>query len=212
MLKTARHNLALRQDLLIISEMIPNNAQVLDLGCGNGGLLHVLKEDKNIYACGVEISQDKIIECVNKGVPVIHSDLNDGLSEFANNAFDFVVLSQTLQAVQRPDKLLGDMMRIADKGLVSFMNIGYWGSRFQLLFKGKMPITNTLPHNWYDTPNIHLATIKDFRNLCRASNIKIIKEIPFGKNLNFFTRAFPNILAPTCVFLIEKQRCLNENS
>jgi methionine biosynthesis protein MetW len=206
MLKTARHNLALRQDLLIISEMIPNNAQVLDLGCGNGDLLHVLKEDKNIYACGVEISQDKIIECVNKGVPVIHSDLNDGLSEFANNAFDFVVLSQTLQAVQRPDKLLGDMMRIADKGLVSFMNIGYWGSRFQLLFKGKMPITNTLPHNWYDTPNIHLATIKDFRNLCRASNIKIIKEIPFGKNLNFFTRVFPNILAPTCVFLIEKSK------
>ena len=206
MLKTARHNLALRQDLLIISEMIPNNAQVLDLGCGNGDLLHVLKEDKNIYACGVEISQDKIIECVNKGVPVIHSDLNDGLSEFANNAFDFVVLSQTLQAVQRPDKLLGDMMRIADKGLVSFMNIGYWGSRFQLLFKGKMPITNTLPHNWYDTPNIHLATIKDFRDLCRASNIKIIKEIPFGKNLNFFTRVFPNILAPTCVFLIEKSK------
>ena len=204
MLEAARQNLINRPDLLTIADMIPNDAKVLDLGCGGGDLLHILKADKNIYACGVEISQDKIIECVNKGVPVIHSDLNDGLSEFVDKAFDFVVLSQTLQAVQRPDKLLGDMMRVADKGIVSFMNIGHWAARFQLFFKGKMPVTRTLPHSWYNTPNIHLATIIDFKNLCKKNNIKIIKEIPFGKNVNVFTRIFPNLLAPTCIFLIER--------
>jgi len=204
MLKKAKKNLAKRQDLMIIADIIPPESKVLDLGCGNGDLIHVLKENKNIYACGVEISQDKILECVNKGVSVIHGDLNNGLSEFLDDSFDFVVLSQTIQAVQRPDKLLDDMMRVGKTSLVSFMNIGFWRARAQLFFRGKMPVTTTLPHCWYNTPNIHLATIKDFKKLCSEKQIKITKEIPFGENLNFAAQLFPNLFAPTCVFCIEK--------
>jgi methionine biosynthesis protein MetW len=204
MLKKAQENLQKRQDLMIIADIIPPKSKVLDLGCGNGDLLHILKEKKDVYACGVEISQEKILECVNKGVSVIHGDLNNGLGEFLDSSFDFVVLSQTIQAVQRPDKLLDDMMRIGKTSLVSFMNIGFWQARFQLFFKGTMPVTATLPHKWYNTPNIHLATIKDFKNLCREKNIKIRQEIPFGDNLNFAAKLFPNLFAPTCVFCIEK--------
>ena len=204
MLRKAKENLAKRQDLMIIADIIPPDSKVLDLGCGNGDLLHVLKENKNIYACGVEISQDKILECVNKGVSVIHGDLNNGLSEFLDDSFDFVVLSQTIQAVQRPDKLLNDMMRVGKTSLVSFMNIGFWRARTQLFFRGKMPVTATLPHSWYNTPNIHLATIKDFKKLCSEKQIKITKEIPFGEKLNFAAQLFPNLFAPTCVFCIEK--------
>jgi len=199
----ARKNLVSRPDLLIIANLISEGASVLDLGCGNGNLLHMLKGEKHIYGCGVEISQLKILECVKKGVPVLHGNLNDGLSEFTDKSFDFVVLSQTVQAVKRPDKLLEDMMRVGRKGLVSFMNIGYLSARLQLTFKGKMPVTKTLPDNWYDTPNIHLATIRDFRNLCKKKNIKITKEIPFGEKFNLLASCCPNLFAPTCVFVIE---------
>ena len=199
----ARQELTSRPDLLIIADIITEGASVLDLGCGNGNLLHMLRCEKNIYACGVEISQSKIIECVKKGVPVLHGDLNDGLSEFSDNSFDFVVLSQTVQAVKRPDKLLEDMMRVGRKGLVSFMNIGYLSARLQLTFKGRMPVTRTLPDTWYDTPNIHLATIRDFRDLCRKKNLKITKEIPFGEKFNLLANCYPNLFAPTCVFVIE---------
>ncbi len=200
----ARKELSLRPDLLIIADLITQGASVLDLGCGNGNLLHLLKAEKDIYACGVEISQDKIIECVNKGVPVIHGDLNDGLSEFSDNSFDFVVLSQTIQAVKRPDLLLDDMIRIGKKVIISFLNIGSLSSRFQLTFGGRMPVTRDLPDKWYDTSNIHLATICDFRKLCKEKNLKISKEIPFGVNLNFLVKCCPNLFAPTCVFVIEK--------
>ena len=199
----AKKELASRPDLLIIADLITEGASVLDLGCGNGSLLHLLRCEKNIYGCGVEISQSKILECVKKGVPVLHGNLNEGLSEFSNKSFDFVVLSQTIQAVQRPDKLMEDMMRVGGKVLVSFMNIGYIGGRFQLVFKGRMPITRTLPNYWYDTPNIHLATIKDFRELCKRKNIKITNEIPFGEQSNLLANCWPNLFAPTCVFVME---------
>ena len=149
------------------------------------------------------MSHAKILECVKKGVPVLHGNLNDGLSEFSDKSFDFVVLSQTIQAVQRPDELIEDMMRVGRKGLISFMNIGYLGARLQLAFKGRMPVTRTLPDSWYDTPNIHLGTIKDFRNLCKKKNIKITKEIPFGERSNLLASCCPNLFAPTCVFVIE---------
>lgn len=203
MSKDAREELASRPDLLIIADIITKGASVLDLGCGNGTLLHMLKKEKGIYACGVEISQPKILECVKKGVPVLHGNLNNGLSEFSNKSFDFVVLSQTVQAVKRPDKLLEDMIRIGRTGLVSFMNIGYLSARLQLTFKGKMPITKNLPDTWFDTPNIHLATIRDFRLLCRQKGIKITREIPFGEKFDLLASCCPNLFAPTCVFIIE---------
>ena len=200
----ARKELESRPDLLIISDLITEGASVLDLGCGNGNLLHLLRSEKNIYACGLEISQDKILECVGKGVPVIHSDLNDGLSEFHDNSFDFVVLSQTIQAVERPDKLLEDMTRVGKKIIISFLNIGYFCARFQLFFKGVMPVTKSLPDYWYNTPNIHLATICDFRKLCADKGIYIKREIPFGARFDLPAQFWPNMFAPTCVFVVEK--------
>ena len=189
---------------MITADLITPKASVLDLGCGNGNLLHILKAEKDIYACGIEIEQKKLIECVNKGVPVIHSDLNDGLDDFQDNSFDFVVLSQTIQAVHRPDKLIEDMVRVGEKVIISFLNIGYFASRFQLTFSGKMPVTDSLPEQWYSTPNIHLATICDFRNLCKDKGVKITNEIPFGTHLNLLAKCWPNMFAPTCVFIIEK--------
>ena len=200
----SRGELASRPDLLIIADLITEDSSVLDLGCGNGDLLHILRTEKNIYACGLEIMQERIIECVKKGVPVIHSDLNDGLSEFSDDSFDFVVLSQTMQSVERPDKLLIDMARVGKKIIVSFLNIGYFSARFQLTLLGRMPVTRKLPDPWYNTPNIHLATIADFRALCRKMNLKITREIPFGINWNLPARVWPNMFAPTCVFVLEK--------
>ena len=204
MSETSREYLKNRRDLLIIADLITEGASVLDLGCGNGSLLHILREEKNIYACGVEISQEKILKCVNKGVPVIHSDLNDGLSEFSDDSFDFVVLSRTIQAVERPDRLLEDMKRVGRKIIISFLNIGYISARFQLFFRGRMPETKELPDAWYSTPNIHLATISDFRVLCREKQLKITREIPFGVSWNLPADIWPNMFAPMCVFVIEK--------
>jgi methionine biosynthesis protein MetW len=149
------------------------------------------------------VSQENLLKCVRKGVPVIHADLDDGLGDFSDASFDFVILSRVIQAVHRPDILLSEMTKVGKRGIVSFLNIGYAPSRFQLTFRGRMPVTKTLPHAWYDTPNIHLATIKDFRVLCAEKGLRITKEIPFGPKFQFLARIWPNLLAPSCVFIIE---------
>lgn len=203
-MKEKQNILSGRRDLAIIADLIPSGASVLDLGCGNGDLLQMLKQDRNIYACGVEVSQDNLLECVRKCVPVIHADLDDGLGDFSDNSFDFVILSRTIQAVRRPDLLLDEMTRVGRQSIVSFLNIGYAPSRLQLTFSGKMPVTKALPYSWYDTPNIHLGTIKDFRRLCADKGMRITKEIPFAPNLRLLARLWPNLCAPTCVFVIER--------
>ncbi len=201
---TIRKKLEARQDLLIIADFISEGSSVLDLGCGDGSLLRLLKMEKNIYACGVELSQSKILECVKAGVPVLHKDLNDGMGEFLDKSFDYVVLSQTIQAVKRPDNLIREMMRIGRTGLVSFLNIGCVEARLQLVLRGKMPVTKALPDSWYNTQNTHLATIRDFRDLCTLMGFKIREEIPFGEKSNLLARCMPNLFAPTCVFVIDK--------
>ncbi|MCK5844740.1 MAG: methionine biosynthesis protein MetW [Victivallales bacterium] len=192
-----------RNDLAIIAELIPSGASVLDLGCGAGELLDLLRREKNVYACGVEVSQENLLECVRKGVPVIHADLNDGLGDFSEGSFDYVILSRVIQAVRRPDLLLSEMTKVGRRCVVSFLNIGYAPSRFQLTFRGRMPVTKALPYAWYDTPNIHLATIKDFRALCAEKGLRIIKELPFNPNFRILAYLLPNLMAPTCVFIIE---------
>ena len=194
-----------RSDLYKIIDLIPEKARVLDLGCGDGTLLNMLIEQKKIKGTGIEFSQDKILECVKKGVPVVHGDLNDGLDEFQDNTFDFVILSRTLQSVNRPDLLLAAMGRVGRKVIISFINMGFFKSRCQLMFYGKMPITKTLPHTWYNTPNTHLATIKDFQSLCSELNMYIINKIPFGNKNNFPARVWPNMFSSTCVFAITAQ-------
>jgi methionine biosynthesis protein MetW len=203
MVKQLRQKLSRRPDLTAIADILPQEVRVLDLGCGDGSFLKLLNVEKKIKGVGLELDQDKIIESIENGINVIQADLNDGL-QFDDDVFDFVVLSQTLQAVNRPDRLLQEMLRVGRKGIVSFINIGYYKARFQLTFKGTMPETKTLPHRWYDTPNIHLGTIKDFRSLCEHTSIKIVKEIPLAGKNKFLARFAPNLFALTCVFVIAR--------
>lgn len=204
MVNKAREQINSRADLKVIAEIIPPNVRILDLGCGDGSLLYLLRKEKNVYGCGVEISEDKILDCVSSGVPVVHADLNEGLREFPDSSFDYVVLSQTLQAVRRPDILLDEMMRVGKKSIISFINFGHFSIRFQLMFRGAMPSTDTLPNPWYETSNIHLATISDFKALCNEKKIKIVSEIPLADSFNLAAKFYPNLFAPTCVFIIEK--------
>ena len=195
-----------RKDLETIASMIPGKSRSLDLGCGSGRLLKFLAQLKEAKVMGVEKEQDKVIECTGRGVPVIQADLNAGLPDFADNSYDFVILSQTLQAVKRPDLLLDEMFRVGKTGIISFLNFGHCSARRQLLF-GDMPETKTLPWKWYDTPNIHLATIADFRRLCRQKAIRILREIPLtqdGDPFAFLAGIWPNLFSSTCVFILEK--------
>ena len=195
-----------RKDLAIIQSMIPENARVLDLGCGSGRLLKALKVSKHAKVTGVERDQQKLLQCVERGVPCIHSSLDDDLVAFSDNTYDFVILSRTIQAVRRPDLVLGEMLRIGKKGIVSFMNFGHINSRIQLML-GNMPVTRHLPRPWYDTQTIHPATICDFRDLCRKKDIKILREIPLtsrGDYLPQFAKFCPNLFASICIFVISR--------
>ncbi len=192
-----------RRDLSVIASIIPHRVRLLDLGCGDGSLLKLLEEEKEISGQGVEISPAKIMECIAVGVPVIHGDLNQSLI-FKDNTFDYAVLSQTLQAVDRPDQLLREMLRVSDRAIVSFINFGYYRARLQLVIKGRMPVTPDLPDTWYDTRNIHLATIRDFRELCRLLGIKILHEIALGNKGDFLASLNPNVFASNCVFVLTK--------
>ncbi|OQA85803.1 MAG: hypothetical protein BWY31_01703 [Lentisphaerae bacterium ADurb.Bin242] len=195
-----------RSDLAAIAQMIPREAKILDLGCGSGRLLKALKTLRNAKVMGVERDQDKIIECVQRGVPVVEADLNEDLFEFPDHSFDYVILSRTLQTVTYPDRLLSEMLRIGTHGIISFMNFGQLEARLQLLF-GNMPVTKSLPVKWYETENIHPGTLGDFRDLCKDRGIRIIKEIPIsqeGDFLRFFTPLWPNLFASNCIFVISK--------
>lgn len=191
----------IRNDLKIIAELIPPDSRVLDLGCGNGILLKYLVLKKNANVLGMELSEKNIIECVKNDVPVVQKDLNNELDSLSDNSFDYVILSQTLQAVNNPDKLLNEMLRVGRNALISFINIGYYKARFQLAAKGQMPITKTLPYKWYNTPNIHLGTILDFKELCKECNVKIVREIPLGGN-SVLAGFLPNLFSQTCVFAL----------
>ncbi len=204
MIAELREELSKRPDLSAIAEHIPVQSRVLDLGCGNGSFLKLIKLEKYAKVAGVEICQKKIIECVAKGVPVIHADLDEGLKDFSDQSFDYVLLSRTLQATKRPDLILAEMLRVGRRGIVSFMNLGHYQARLQLLF-GNMPETSTLPDPWYSTPNIHLGTIADFRSLCAKMSIKIEKELPVTQSdeiLAPLAIKFPNLFAQNCVFVI----------
>ncbi|HBM14821.1 MAG TPA: methionine biosynthesis protein MetW [Lentisphaeria bacterium] len=194
-----------RPDLSIIAELIEKNSKVIDLGCGDGSLLDYLTKAKGVTGSGIELYQDMIIECVKKGVSVVHDNLNNGLSEIKDKTFDYAILSQTLQSVDKADDLLKEMARVGKKVLVSFINFGFYKARLQLMFCGKMPVTKSLPYQWYNTPNIHLGTINDFRTLCDSIGLKIIKQISANKKLKTVSEYWPNLFAITCVFMIEEK-------
>lgn len=162
-----------RVDLAVVANFIPPRARVLDVGCGDGQLLELLQTDKQVDGRGIEISQRGVNECVASGLFVIQGDADQDLDFYPDKGFDFVVMSQTLQATRNPRKVLEHLVRIGDRAIVSFPNFGYWRVRLSLLVRGRMPVTRDLPYSWYDTPNIHFCTIRDFVNLCEEMGIRV---------------------------------------
>lgn len=184
----------MRHDLDIIQGWTPHGARVLDLGCGNGELLHALKAHKGVNGYGIERDPQAVVECVERGLNVLQINLNEGLKDFEANSFDVVVLSLTLQAVRRPDLLLREMLRVGKTGIVTFPNFAHWRHRTQLALQGKMPESKELPYKWYETPNIHLCTLKDFRGLCASSGYRVDKVVAVSGNgvSHWLAQSWPN--------------------
>ena len=188
-----------KQDLITLYESIKPNSSVLDLGCGKGNFLALLKEKKNCNVQGIDISSEQVLSCIVKGVPILQGDLNGKiLQAFCNKSFDYVILSQTIQQVKQPDKLLHEMLRIGKVVKVSFVNIAFFPNRLQF-FLGKMPLSRVLPYRWYDTPNIHLGSHKDFITLCKEEKVTISSQSFFGSIL---ANWFPNIGAELCLYTL----------
>lgn len=200
-------NDVLRDDHALIQRGVKPGSQVLDLGCGQGALLQYLQQHKNVRGYGLEIHPDNITACIRNGVNVIEQDLDNGLRNFEDNSIDTVIMTQALQAVERPDLLLDEMLRIGNEAIVTFPNFGYWRTRFYLMFKGRMPMSETLPYNWYDTPNIHMCTFRDFEILCREKNIKILKKtVVDGEHKQHWTiRLWPAMLGEIAVYHITRK-------
>ena len=172
----------MKKEFKVIADLLPNNTRVLDVGCGDGALMEFLVKEKNIEVRGLELNQDNVQECIYKGLPVIQGNAETELYQFPKQSFDYVVLSQTLQAFYQPDKVLRELLRIGKSVIVSIPNFGYWKVRTSLLFFGKMPVTKTLPNTWFNTPNLHMCTIKDLFNYCEDQNITIKKVIGVNEN------------------------------
>ncbi len=190
----------------IITNMIESNLSVLDLGCGDGTLLKMLK-NKGINARGIDINQDNIVKCLEKGLPVIQGDIDEGLKEYPDKSYDYVVLNQTLQSTEKPDFVIKEMLRVGNKVVVSFPNFGYWKVRFYLMFKGKMPKSRILPFQWYDTPNIHLLTIDDFYDFAKSQDFKIEQKICMTKakvRKSILQKLFDNLFTEEVIFVISK--------
>jgi methionine biosynthesis protein MetW len=196
----------LRRDLRLIADMIAPKARMLDIGCGDGALLAYLTGAKEVDGRGVELSQSGVNACVSHGLSVIQGDADRDLDAYPNGAFDVVVLSQTLQATQQPRKVLEALVRIGRQAIVSFPNFGFWGVRLHLLLKGRMPVNKLLPNAWYETPNIHLCTIRDFVALCDEVGIRIEKSLCLDRHGRPFALdprgGLSNLLAEQAVFVL----------
>lgn len=198
-----------RADYTAILNAVPNGARVLDIGCSDGQLMQILQTEKSAIVRGMEISQDGVNACVAKGLSVIQGDADLDLGLFANDAFDMVVLSDTIQATLKPKKILEELKRIGKRAIISLPNFGHWSVRLNLLLNGTMPVTKDLPSTWYETANLHLCTIKDFCILARESGFKIISITPVnGQKLGEPRQdcgGFINLLAQTAVFILERE-------
>ena len=188
--------------------MVPAGVRVLDLGCGDGALLEHLIRIKGCDGHGLEIAADGFHACIDRGVPVVQADIDDGLDDFGSDSFDVVVLSQTLQATRRPAAVLQDMLRIAPAGIVSFPNFGHWRIRARLATRGRMPSSRLLPYAWHETPNIHLCTIRDFEDLAAAEGLAITARVPLGASGGRAPRRVerrPNLLAAGAVYRLARR-------
>ena len=198
----------MKQEFKIISDLIDKNSHVLDVGCGDGILMEYLIKEKKVNIRGIEISKTKVQNCIAKGLTIIEGNAEEDLKQFPDKSFDYVILSQTLQAFLNPEKVINELLRIGKQAIVTIPNFGYWKIRLHLLLKGTMPVTRTLPDEWYNTPNIHLCTLKDFVHFSKAKNFKLSKSIALKNNqLSFIKDSnldLKNLSSNLGIFLIER--------
>ncbi len=197
----------LRADQEIICDWIQPGSRILDLGCGDGTLLHHLREHHQVEGYGLEIDDNKVLCCIENGIDVIQSDLDQGLSEyFDDDSFDYVIMSLTLQAMNYPDRLLEEMLRVGKQGIITFPNFGHWHNRVQMLFGGRMPVTRALPNEWYNTPNIHLCTVNDFEELCKKKGIRILERTVVDREHRepALLKLAPNLLGEIALYRFER--------
>ena len=198
----------MKPEFKIISDLIDENSHVLDVGCGDGILMEFLLKEKKVNIRGIEISKNKVQNCIAKGLTIIEGNAEDDLKQFPDKSFDYVILSQTLQAFLNPEKVINELLRIGKQAIVTIPNFGYWKIRLHLLLKGTMPVTKTLPDEWYNTPNIHLCTIKDFVFFSKDKNFSLSKSIALKDNMPSFITdsnlAIKNLSSNLGIFLIER--------
>ena len=196
----------MKNEFKIITNLLPFQSRVLDVGCGDGTLIEALIKQKDIDARGIELEENKVKQCISKGLSVIQGNAETELSQFPNKAFDYVILSQTLQAFYQPENVLNELLRIGKKAIISIPNFGYWQVRTSLLLFGKMPVTKSLPDFWYNTPNLHMCSIKDFYQLCAKKKIKMNKIIGINNEkistINRINLEMKNLLSEVGIFLI----------
>ena len=198
----------MKSEYIIIANIIEKNSRVLDVGCDDGTLMEFLKENKDVDIRGIEISKNKVQTCIAKGLTVIEGNAEFDLKQFPNNSFDYVVLGQTLQAFINPEIVIKELLRVGKKAIVTIPNFGHWKVRLNLLTKGTMPVTKSLPNDWYNTPNIHMCTIKDFVKFSKIMNFNILKSLALiNKNISNINNSnlfFKNLFAELGIFLIGK--------
>ena len=198
----------MKKEFQIISKLIENNTRVLDVGCGDGTLMKFLKDKKNVDTRGLEISKENVQNCISKGLSIIEGNAEKDLHQFSNLSFDYVVLSQTLQAFYDPEKVIEDLLRVAKKAIVTIPNFGFWKVRIHLLLKGTMPVTDALPNEWFNTPNLHMCSIKDFFDFCSKKKIDINKSIALnGEKISKISKSninIKNLSSELGIFLINK--------
>jgi methionine biosynthesis protein MetW len=204
----AREQAVGRVDLLLVADMVEPGARVLDVGCGDGALLNLLEHRRNVDGRGIELSREGVSNCVAKGLSVIQGDADTDLADYPDDAFDYVILSQTLQATRNPRRVLEHMLRIGRRAIVSFPNFGHWRIRAQVGLFGRMPVTDNLPFSWYDTPNIHFCTIRDFVALCRDLDAKMERAVALNATGRRVRVNFPwwvwNLFGEQAVFLLRR--------
>ncbi|MFU8763620.1 MAG: methionine biosynthesis protein MetW [Haliea sp.] len=196
----------MRLDLTHIQRWIEPGSKVLDLGCGNGEFLQMLQQERDVRGLGLEIDPDKITAAIGRGLNIVEQDLDAGMDNFPDQSFDTVVMAHALQAVHYPDRVLDEMLRIGRQGIVTFPNFAHWSCRLYLGTRGRMPVSRFMPYNWYDTPNIHFCTVKDFEALCEERGIRILARDMVGNTERrpLLASSWPNLFAVTAIYLISR--------